>query len=366
MTSIWRDYFLSFLWFFITAILIFTLFNSWGYPTELVSFETDILEDTLLNSLMLFLAPAILFASILYLGRRGIVITLGVLGILLVGMFFINPLGLLESGGIIGISFTISIFLSFQIKRFSVQQRNTARLFLLFIIPLVAFIPLAIRVGAYQHPTASGCADLNVRGRSYCYARLAEQTRDPIWCYATGDTERCLQKLPGIAINPRDCQKLPNDKYTNSLLSCTYDSARKAGNISYCESQPFIGGRICISLFIKGHKRENTIDCSVLQNEDNKIICYKEVSLSDGGSVNSHVQQCDSIVDSYERDLCIFSNAYKNDEGVFVCGASATAEMSCVKDKAFFEEICRSIKSEDLRNRCVKSVDKRYNTVPER
>lgn len=352
----WFSYLVSFILFFLTSVLIFTIFSFWGNPISLewVSSQTAIF----INSLIMFIAPAILFTAVVYFNKKGILVTAGSLVTFLCLQFFIlattiyggeSGLGLIQIYFYILLAVIISTISGLLVKPFLVRGTSILKLFL---FPFIIFILVATRLFIYQNPTAEKCASLDIYGQTYCYDRFAEQVKDPVWCYAitTADNivDSCLKKIQGAVISPNECQKLPYDK---SRRNCISESTVKIGDISSCETQNSVEVGGCIVSIIKANKGKNTTDCSVLQSEKNKINCYKQWQMIESGYLNSD-KQCDHIDNMSERDLCIFSAVYDGE----TLGGTLTPET-----KAYLEKTCNGIKSSDMRSRCIKLSDK-YKT----
>ena len=210
----------------------------------------------------------------------------------------------------------------------------------MYIIPVILILVLFTRVHAYQTPTTSSCGDLDVYGQIYCYDKLARQMNNPIWCYAIRaadnikeDCVNAIKATNNAAIDPLQCQILPDSQ---SRLDCTVSTAAQGGDVSICEKQQSARMDTCLVNTIKSNYRTNqTTDCSILANSDNKRMCYNYWLLFSGTA--SSFNKCNTITNPQEKDFCFYSYTY-NTSGQGL------------------DKICNQIKDVSLKNKCLAEI----------
>lgn len=341
-----KKFIVSAIWFFITAIAVYIAIQIWNNPLQIVEIKNELVGTLYLSALM-FLTPALFFASLVSLSQRKIAITSIAMVIIHIIAFFIlgttifkgeGGLGLMIMYGIIGVTFLISAILG-AISR-KLLERNEKILNWIFLIPIILIFALFTRVHAYQTPTISGCGKLDVYGQIYCYDKLARQMENPIWCYAIRAADnikegcvKAIQATKNIPIDPLQCQILPDDQ---SKLDCTVSTASQSSDVGICEQQQSARMDTClVNVIKKNYQSSRTTDCSVLKNSNNKRMCYNYWLLFSGTA--SSFNKCSQIINPKEKDFCFYSYTY-NTSGQGL------------------DKICNMISDSNLRKTCLAEI----------
>lgn len=341
-----RKFILSVAWFLITAIAVYMAIEIWNNPLQIVELQ-DQLKETLFLSTLMFLTPALFFAALVSLSKRKIVVvTITMIVVHAVTFFMLattlfkgeSGLGLVIMYGIIGMTFLISAVVGAIFR--NIFEKNEKILTWMFLIPIVLIIVLFTRVYAYQTPSVSSCAQLDIYGQIYCYDKLARQMENPIWCYAIRAADNikngCVKAIQGMKndpIDPLQCQILPDEE---SKRECTVDTASQGGDISACEQQQSVRMDTCLVRVIKSNNQsDRPTDCAALKNSENKRMCYRYWTLFSGTA--DSFNKCSQIADQKEKDFCFYSYIY-NTSGQGL------------------DKVCNMISSSDLRKTCLSEI----------
>lgn len=303
---LWLKYFIMLLWFLITATLTFVIFTRWNQP--ILFSKPDIIILDVYISFILFINSSILFAGIILLRKKGLlVVSILFAAFLLFQIYFFRAFqeAFFIYFGIALIGVIFAIILGFLFKKFLGQEHNVLKLILLFIVPLILFIILALHINKYQKPSDQDCLSLKADGQADCFERYAKDSKNPAWCFPISDTanniqQNCLLDLQKISINFSECDNLPNDPNKgypsyNWKMLCKEFVTAKSGNIEYCESQNYVSSQDCLTRIIAtiqsinegflGNKNAGIINCSSLKNTDNRKICENATNYMLGSAV---------------------------------------------------------------------------------
>jgi hypothetical protein len=340
-----KKFFVSIMWFLMTAIVFFVTITAWNNPLRITGADYWFI-DYLFFPILMFFTPALFFAAAIFLNKRKILITTISILLFHIITFFIlaalffrdeGGLGLMYVYGIIEIAFIPAIILGVILRK--IIEKNEKILNWLFLIPIALVIILSVHVYTNSTPTASSCEKLNDHGQMYCYSELARQTKNPTWCYALNGyniIEDCLEEVPDIkklTVHPSQCQILPNER---SMSDCALDIAKKNDEISICEQQQAVDMEKCVYIVAREIlDNNNPVDCSTLKDSENKIICYN-IWLR-YSPMSPDFNQCNEIKNQEERDLCFYSYTI-NGQG----------EM--------FTKVCNLISNKDLQQTCINEV----------
>jgi hypothetical protein len=348
------SFILSFLFAFISGALIFTIFRRWDDPSRLMYF---LLNGAFVDALIIFIIPAVIFASNFRLTRIGFFKSTAVCIAIFIIEFFV--LGSLTGSGesslaiFIYSDYIITWSVLFLVVSLIAKKLEKTRQIPWLIITTAVIVVLigliGVRASIYASPSSENCANIGEVGQKTCYERYALKINSPAWCYMTGDYYQCLKSLSNTPITFSDCGLLPIER---NVSICINETASKLSDVSLCEDSIVPSKASCIYSMIRANKAESAADekimCSSLKSEVNKLTCYREWQYYNPyvRPNASGIQKCALLNDALERDYCVFANVH------------GPTYMSPSNSKEEDKVICQGIINNNLKERCVQELNK--------